>query len=96
MTMPDNDTLIKIGAVSVAAWLLLAPYFKQILGLTTGLLKSLPKPSLPQPSPQPAVGTLDDMKAIVEMANRLRLAGNKAAVDACQELLDLMLHGEQK
>lgn len=89
--MPDNDTMLKIGAAVAAAWLLLSPYIstfqKWIVDATS---------SLNRPAPKSEVGTVDDMKTILEMANRLRLAGNKAAVDACQELIDLMLHGDNK
>lgn len=88
----DKDTLMKIGAGVVAAWLLLSPYFPQIKGFLSGLMQSLRAPSPPQPAP--GVGTVADMKTILEMADRLRKAGNTKAVDACQELIDLMLHGE--
>jgi len=92
--MPDNDTMLKIGAAVVAAWLLLSPYISTFQKWIEEAVSSLNRPAPPQPKPE--VGTVDDMKTILEMANRLRLAGNKAAVDACQELIDLMLHGDAK
>lgn len=90
----DQDTLMKAGAVAVAAWLLVSPYLSQIKRAIADALAMLNRPAPPQPVPQ--VGTVEDMKAILEMANRLRIAGNFKAVDACQELIDLMLHGEDK
>lgn len=92
--MPDNDTMLKIGAAAAAAWLILSPYLSSFQKWIEDAVSSLNRPTPPQPKPE--VGTVDDMKTILEMANRLRLAGNKAAVDACQELIDLMLHGDNK
>lgn len=87
----DNDLLMKIGAGVVAAWLLLSPYFSQIKNAACRLFRNLNKPA---PQPVEEVGTVADMKTILEMADRLRKAGNAKAVDACQELIDLMLHGD--
>ena len=87
----DNDLLMKIGAGAVAAWLLLSPYFSQIKNAACRLFNNLSKPA---PQPVEEVGTVADMKTILEMADRLRKAGNTKAVDACQELIDLMLHGD--
>jgi hypothetical protein len=87
----DNDLLLKIGAGAAAAWLLLSPYLPQVKAIASRLLKGL---STPSPQPSPEVGTVADMKTILEMADRLRRAGNTKAVDACQELIDLMLHGD--
>jgi hypothetical protein len=94
MTLPENDMLLKIGAAAVAAWLLLSPYLSQIQGWFGGILDSLNRPAPPQPKPE--IGTLEYMKIILEMANRFRLSGNEKVVDVCQELIDLMLHGEEK
>ena len=88
----DQPTLLKIGAAAVAVWLLVSPYLPQIKKAVADALASLNRPAPPQPSPK--VGTVEDMKTILEMADRLRKAGNTKAVDACQELIDLMLHNE--
>lgn len=90
----DQDLLMKIGAVAVAAWLLVSPYLPQIKRAVMDAFAMLARPAPPQPAAQ--VGTVEDMKTILEMADRLRIAGNFKAVDACQELIDLMLHGEDK
>lgn len=88
----DQPMLMKIGAAAVAAWLLIGPYLPQVRKAITDAMSSLSRPA-PAPQP-PQVGTVEDMKTILEMADRLRKAGNTKAVDACQELIDLMLHNE--
>lgn len=91
MELPNNDVLLKVGAAAVAVWLVAAPYLPAIKTWVEKFVSNLSKPS-----PAQEVGTVADMKVILEMADRLRKAGNDKAVDACQELIDLMLHGEGK
>ena len=37
---------------------------------------------------------IDDMHTVLELANRLRLAGNAEGVALCQKLIDVMLKGK--
>lgn len=92
-TLPDNDTMMKIGAVAAAAVLLLAPYLPKIQAFLADLFASLKKVPLPT-VPDSKADELSDMKTVLEMANRLRKAGKTKAVELCQELLDEMLAGE--
>lgn len=45
-------------------------------------------------SPSRPEAGIDDMRVVLELANRLRMAGNAEGVTLCQQLLDVMLKGK--
>lgn len=51
---------------------------------------------LTRPATPTGDATLEDMRVVLELANRLRLAGNTEGVALCQQLIDCMLKPRAK
>jgi hypothetical protein len=80
-----SETLLQVAAVVAGVVLLAGPYIGKAASSAAAWAKSL---SLPKP----AGGTdIDDMRTVLELASRMRLAGNTEGVKLCQQLLDSML-----
>lgn len=80
----DVDTFVRIcagvAAVALVAW----PSVVAGYTAAAGWLRKDPA--------KPEAG-IDDMRTVLELANRLRLVGNAEGVKLCQQLLDVMLRG---
>jgi len=79
------EIVIRAGAVVAAVAVLAGPR----------LVAAAKKVRLSSPAPEKAV-ELSDAHTILEIASRLKTAGNKKGVDLCQQLIDVMLQPEAK
>jgi hypothetical protein len=59
------------------------------------LVAAIKKVRLPSPAPGKAV-EMSDAHTILEIASRLKVAGNKKGVALCQQLIDVILQPEGK
>lgn len=83
----DVDFLVRVGAGLAAAALVASPY---LVAATKRVKAWLARPAAPTDA------TLQDMTVVLELANRLRLAGNSEGVALCQQLIDCMLKPRAK
>ena len=81
----DVDLVVRVGAALAAVALVAQP-------LVVAAWKQAQKWLAKNPA-QPEAG-IDDMHTVLELANRLRLAGNAEGVALCQKLIDVMLKGK--
>ena len=79
----DVEMLVRIAAAVAALALVASPLvvaaWKQVQGW------------LSRRSPAGKDATLEDMTTVLEIANRLRLAGCEDGVDLCEKLISVML-----
>lgn len=85
-----NDP-IRVLAVIAALALVVVPYLPAIAKRMRAAWASLP--SVPQA--KDGIGT-NDLTAVLDLANRLRIDGNEKASKAAKALLDAMLEVPQK
>jgi pseudouridine-5'-phosphate glycosidase len=83
----DNETLIRAGAV-VAAIALVAG--QRLVDFAKATVQRVWKKA-----PVSQVVTRDDTHTVLEIARRLKDAGNTAGVALCQQLLDVMLNPKE-
>lgn len=79
----NADLVLRAAAGLAALALVASPLVVAAHGAFTRWLSASPKPA--------GETGLDDMRTVLELANRLRLAGNADGVALCQKLLDVML-----
>lgn len=82
--MIDHETGFRILAVAVAVALVAVPFLAKTV--KWGI------PTLPQAKRDP----IEDAHAILEIASRLREAGNLKGVELCQQIIDAILKPEVK
>jgi hypothetical protein len=85
----DYETLFRAGAVVAAVALLAGP---RLVATVTQAFASRRR----QPEPEEVTSSLADAHTILEIASRLRTAGNAKGVELCQQLLEVMLSSEKK
>lgn len=83
----DVDLVVRVGAGLAAAALVASPY---LVAASKQVKAWLTRPAAPTDA------TLEDMTVVLELANRLRLAGNTEGVALCQQLIDCMLKPRAK
>lgn len=79
----DVEMLVRIAAAVAALALVASP-------LVVGAYKQA-QAWLSRPISPAEDAALKDMRLVLEIANRLRLAGNEDGVDLCEKLLNVML-----
>lgn len=84
----DNETLLRAGAV-VAAVALVAG--QRLVEFAKATVQRVWKKA-----PVSQVVTRDDTHTVLEIARRLKDAGNTAGVALCQQLLDVMLNPKEQ
>lgn len=84
----DVEMLVRIVAAVAAFALVASPLVVAAWGKA--------KTWLTRPAAPTGDATLADMRTVLELANRLRLAGNAEGVALCQQLIDCMLKPRAK
>lgn len=79
----DVEMLVRIAAAVAALALVASPLVVGAWGKVQGWLA--------RRSPAGKDATLQDMTTVLEIANRLRLAGCEDGVDLCEKLISVML-----
>lgn len=79
----DAELVVRIVAAVAALALVASPLVVAAWGTA--------KAWLARPATPTGDATLQDMRTVLELANRLRLAGNAEGVSLCQQLIDVML-----
>ena len=82
----DNDTLIRAGAVVAAVALVAGQRLVEYAKTAIQRLRRV--------APEVKVSR-DDTHTVLEIARRLKDAGNTAGVALCQQLLDVMLNPKE-
>lgn len=82
----DNDTLIRAGAVVAAVALVAGQRLVEYAKAAIQRLRRV--------APEVKVSR-DDTHTVLEIARRLKDAGNTAGVALCQQLLDVMLNPKE-
>ena len=80
----DAELLVRIVAAVAALALVASPLVVAAYEQARGWLSR-------RPSPAGKDATLQDMTTVLEIANRLRLAGCEDGVDLCEKLISVML-----
>jgi len=79
----DAELAVRVVAAVAAVALVASPLVVGAWGKARALLSRV--------TPTPADPALEDMTTILEIANRLRLAGCEDGVDLCEKLISVML-----
>lgn len=82
---------IRIAAIAVGGLLAVGP---ALAAAAAKLTEGTPVPPVlaPQPSARPAVdASTSDAHLVLDIAGRLKAAGNKKAVDLCGQLIDAIM-----
>ena len=88
-----NATVLQIGAATLAAFVIAAPYAAQVVKKIRSWIASLGTSRQPE-----VIGVTErDMHVVLELAARLKAIGCTDGVSLCQELLDVFLtSGKEK
>jgi len=82
-----NATVLQIGAATLAAFVIAAPYAAPVVKKARSWIASLGTSRQPE-----IVGVTErDMHTVLELAARLKAIGCTEGVSLCQELLDVFL-----
>jgi hypothetical protein len=83
-SLVSQDVLVRVGAFVAALLVLSAPSL-------VARLKAVPWGAFVRFRPRGGGGHMDDAHAILEIAGRLKQAGNAEGVNLCEQLLATML-----
>jgi hypothetical protein len=84
----DAELAIRVVAALAAVALVASPLVVGAWGKARALLSRV--------TPPPADAALEDMRLVLEIANRLRHKGCEDGVDLCEKLLNVMLTASPK
>lgn len=89
--MLDGVDVVRVGAAVAAACAITSPYLVAAARRAGAWLRATA--ATKEASTETG---LADMKTVLELANRLKVAGNSKGVELCQQLLDVMLSGAKR
>ncbi len=84
----DVEMLVRVVAAVAALTLVASPVVVAAWGKARALLSRV--------TPAPTDAALEDMRLVLEIANRLRHKGCEDGVDLCEKLLNVMLTASPK